>query len=232
MSDRHDLLSAGVLACALLAMPGAAHASDRPVVVELFTSQGCSSCPPANANLAKLAQRKDVLALSYSVTYWDRLGWKDVFGKPEFTARQVEYEPGLGQNGPFTPQMVVNGRLSAVGQRLGEVEGLISSARGDEGPDVSISGGQVSIGVGSVPAGGADIWLVRYDPKTVEVLVSRGENRGRTLPHSHVVNELRRIGAWDGRAVKLLTPSGAGGLAVAVLVQGRNGGRILAAATQ
>lgn len=232
MIDRYDLLSAGVLACALLGLSGAAHASDRPVVVELFTSQGCSSCPPANANLAKLAQRKDVLALSYSVTYWDRLGWKDVFGKPEFTERQVEYEPGLGQNGPFTPQMVVNGRLSAVGQRIGEVEGLISSARGDEGPDLSISGDKISVGAGSAPAGGADVWLVRYDPKTVEVPVSRGENKGRTLPHSHVVHELRRIGSWDGQAVKLQTRSDAGGFAVAVLVQGRNGGRILAAATQ
>lgn len=218
-----------VCALSLVGLAGAAHASDQPVVVELFTSQGCSSCPPANANLVRLAQRKDVLALSYSVTYWDRLGWKDIFGKPEFTDRQTVYEPGLGQNGPFTPQMVVNGRLSAVGQRLGEVEGLIASAGADKGPDVSLAAAKVSIGAGKAPAGGADVWLVRFDPNTVDVPVSRGENSGRTLAHSHVVHDLRRLGAWDGSAVTLPVPPAAGGLSAAVLVQTRRGGPILAA---
>src|SRR6476659_2571372 len=80
-------------------------AGDKPLtVVELFTSQGCSSCPPANANLIELSKRPDVLALSFAVTYWDYLGWKDIFGKPEFTERQTVYEPALGESGPFTPQ--------------------------------------------------------------------------------------------------------------------------------
>src|SRR5262249_57419236 len=87
-----------------------AEAGTRPVVVELFTSQGCSSCPPANANLIELSKRSDVLALSFSVTYWDYLGWKDIFGKPEFTERQAVYEPALGERGSFTPQMVIDGR--------------------------------------------------------------------------------------------------------------------------
>jgi hypothetical protein len=89
-------------------------------VVELFTSQGCSSCPPANANLIKLSKRDDVLALSFAVTYWDYLGWKDSFGKREFTDRQAVYEPALGQSGSYTPQMVVNGRTTTVGNNLAE----------------------------------------------------------------------------------------------------------------
>jgi hypothetical protein len=207
-----------------------AFASEQPVVVELFTSQGCSSCPPANANLIRLAQRKDVLTLSYSVTYWDRLGWKDVFGKPEFTERQVVYEPPLGERGPFTPQMVVNGRLSAVGHRLDEVEGLIASASADKGPDISLTADKVRIGAGRAPAGGADVWLVRFDPNTVEVPVARGENGGRTLAHTHVVHDLRRLGAWDGSPVSLALTAGKGRLSSAVLVQARQGGPILAAA--
>lgn len=219
-----------VCVLSLFGLGAAARASDQPVVVELFTSQGCSSCPPANANLVRLAQRKDVLALSYSVTYWDRLGWKDVFGKPEFTERQAIYEPPLGQSGPFTPQMVVNGRLSAIGQRLREVEDLISQASADKGPDVSLGGSKVSIGAGRAPAGGADVWLVRFNPNTVEVPVARGENGGRTLAHTHVVHDLRRLGGWDGSAVTYPVSAAGRDLDTAVLVQARQGGPILAAA--
>ena len=231
MTIPRHIIQACACAFALLDLTAAAGAAERPVVVELFTSQGCSSCPPANANLIRLAQRKDVLALSFSVTYWDRLGWKDVFGKPEFTERQAVYEPALGQSGPFTPQMVVNGRLSTVGQRLGDVEGLIASASADKGPEISLTGGKVSISAGKAPSGGADVWLARYDPKTVAVPVARGENGGRTLPHANVVHELRRIGEWNGDAVTLPSPPDASGLKIAVLVQGRRGGPILAAAS-
>lgn len=232
MTGRRSIVLTAVGALSLFGLAGAARASDQPVVVELFTSQGCSSCPPANANLVRLAQRQDVLALSYSVTYWDRLGWKDVFGKPEYTDRQAVYEPGLGQSGPFTPQMVVNGRLSAVGQRIGEVEALIARASADEGPDVSLAGSKVSIGAGAAPAGGADVWLVRFDPKTVEVPVLRGENSGRTLAHAHVVHDLRKLGSWDGSAVTLPVPPAARDFSTAVLVQTRRGGPILAAGTR
>src|ERR1700755_3422252 len=100
-----------------LAPAPAAAATKSPIVVELFTSQGCSSCPPANANLIKLSKRSDVLALSFAVTYWDYLGWEDIFGKKEYTARQAAYEPKLGEDGPFTPQMVIEGKASTVGNR-------------------------------------------------------------------------------------------------------------------
>lgn len=208
------------------------HAAEKqPIVVELFTSQGCSSCPPANANLIELGRRRDVLALSYSVTYWDYLGWKDTFGKDEFTDRQATYEPALGERGPFTPQMVINGSVSTVGNRLSEVEGLVAQAHDDGGPQITLANGQATVGHGQAPSGGADVWLVHYDPNLVEVPVARGENGGHTLPHSHVVHDLTRAGDWDGNMVSLRLPAAARGMRTAVLVQARNGGPILAAAT-
>jgi hypothetical protein len=211
------------------ALPAQA-ASPSPVVVELFTSQGCSSCPPANANLIKLSQRKDVLALSFSVTYWDYLGWKDIFDRPEYTDRQVAYEAPLGQQGPFTPQMVINGRASSVGLALGEVEGLIASAKPLQGPKLMLTSSAVEIGAGEA-ASGADVWLVRYDPNIVDVPVGRGENTGRTLPHTHVVHSLLRLGEWHGAAQSFVLPGAAAGMRTAILVQSPNGGPILSAAT-
>src|SRR5262245_51564795 len=133
MESHKVMLAAG--AALLLASPtgsapvsAAPPADGQPTVVELFTSQGCSSCPPANANLAILSDRPGILALSFGVTYWDQLGWKDTFAKPEFTARQVTYEGPLNRDGPFTPQMVVDGRTDTVGNRLADVEGLIAAA--------------------------------------------------------------------------------------------------------
>ncbi|MGA0532802.1 DUF1223 domain-containing protein [Hansschlegelia sp. KR7-227] len=218
------------VALALLGVAQTAHAAEQPVVVELFTSQGCSSCPPANANLIRLAGRRNVLALSYSVTYWDRLGWKDVFGKAEFTQRQADYVPALGLRGPFTPHMVIDGRFSAVGQNLNEVEGLIAQSGGLAGPDVTIGAGKVFVSSGPAPQGGADVWLVRYDPHTVQVAVGRGENSGRTLPHTHVVHDLQRLGSWSGAATTLPIRAHADNLNIAILVQAPNGGPILAAA--
>jgi prepilin-type processing-associated H-X9-DG protein len=220
----------GLAALAGASAPSRA-AEKQPTVVELFTSQGSSSCPPANANLIELGKRKDVLALSYAVTYWDYLGWKDTFGKEEFTDRQVTYEPALGEQGPFTPQMVINGSVSTVGVRLPEVEGLLAQASHDGGPQVTLADGHVMVGSGQAPSGGADVWLVHYDPKLVEVPVARGENSGRTLPHSHVVRDLVRLGTWDGNAASLKIPAAANGMRTAVLVQAQNGGPILAAAT-
>src|SRR6195952_4974483 len=157
-----------LLAFGPAALPTMGQAADKaPVVVELFPSQGCSSCPPANANLIELSKRSDVLPLSFAVTYWDYLGWKDSFDKPEYTDRQVAYEPPLGKSGPYTPQMVINGATTAVGNNLAEVQGLIDAARPLQGPSVTLSADAVSIGAGTAPAGAADVWLVRYDPNLV-----------------------------------------------------------------
>ncbi|MDQ0473000.1 DUF1223 domain-containing protein [Labrys wisconsinensis] len=215
---------------AMLAGTAAAADPRRPTVVELFTSQGCSSCPPANANLARLSRRPDVLALSFGVTYWDRLGWKDVFARPEYTARQQAYEPPLGHDGPFTPQIVVDGRADVVGNELGPLEAAIGASRRGDGPQVALDAGTVRIGAGRAPAGGADIWLVRYDPHVVEVAVRAGENSGRTLPHKNVVHALTRLGTWRGEALSLPLRA-AGDLSTAVLVQAPNGGQILGAVT-
>ncbi|MDX8501056.1 DUF1223 domain-containing protein [Mesorhizobium sp. VK4C] len=221
----------GRLAGAALIALAAGTASAQPLtVVELFTSQGCSSCPPANANLIKVKDQPGVLALSFNVTYWDYLGWKDIFGRPEFTQRQVNYEPPLGHDGPFTPQVVVNGSHDAVGAAPGEIQSLINKGGRTQGPELSLGNGKVSIGAGTAPGGGADIWLVRYDKGVVEVPVSRGENTGRTLPHANVVHSLQRLGRWSGKAATLPLPAAGGGLSTAVLVQAPGGGPILAAA--
>lgn len=208
-------------------------ASAQPTVVELFTSQGCSSCPPANANLAELSGRPGILALSFGVTYWNRLGWADTFSKAEYTERQVAYESPLGEISAFTPQIVINGRVSTVGARAAELQRLVDDARERplSGPSVSLTSRSVTVGAGTAPTSGTDVWLVRYDPRTVEVAVKRGENGGRTLPHKNVVHALNRLGQWGGTSVTFDIPPIAGNLKTAILVQQAQGGPILSAAS-
>lgn len=215
------------------AAPGSAWAADaaHPVVVELFQSQGCSSCPPANANLLKVVDRPDVLALSFGVTYWDQLGWKDTFASPKFTARQWDYAKGFRHDQVFTPQVIVNGRKDGVGADPREFAQLIAEGeRGPKGPSVAIAAGEVAVGAGEArPA--ADVWLVRYDPRLVQVPIRRGENGGKTLPHRNVVKELVRLGGWSGPAARFALPKPADpALKTAILIQSPRGGPILAAA--
>lgn len=227
MTIRPLLLAMAVLAPAGALAADAAH----PTVVELFQSQGCSSCPPANANLMAVAGRADILALSFGVTYWDQLGWKDTFAQPAFTARQWDYAHGLGHPNVFTPQLVVNGRRDGVGAEAGEFRTLIAAGdRGTSGPSLSIARGKVILGAGRAPPGGADVWLVRFDPRIEQVPVKRGENAGRTLPHRNVVRALVRLGGWTGAAETFTAPPGDPALESAILVQQRAGGPILAAA--
>ncbi len=219
-----------VAAFALATATGPAVAADalHPVVVELFQSQGCSSCPPANANVLAIAGRPDVLALSWQVTYWDYLGWRDTFGDRAFTARQYDYARTLGHDGVFTPQVVVNGRADTVGADAAALAGVIAQAdRGASGPALALNGGQVQVGAGQ---GSADVWLVRYDPRIVQVAVLRGENGGETLPHRNVVRQVQRLGRWTGQAASFaLPPIQTPGLQTAILVQSPRGGPILAA---
>jgi hypothetical protein len=179
-----------------------------------------------------VSERADVLALSFAVDYWDRLGWKDTFSKPAWTARQYAYAHAMGRDGVYTPQVVVNGRVEGDGLEPAELAGLMS--RGDRdagGPEVRFAAGAVSVGPGAAPAGGADVWLARYDPRTVEVAVRRGENAGRTLPHKDVVHEMTLLGHWRGAAETFPLPAGRDpALADAVLVQAAGAGPILAAA--
>jgi hypothetical protein len=212
-----------------LSSTGLARAAGPLTVVELFTSQGCSDCPPANDNVRALGDRPDVLTLSFGVTYWDQLGWKDTFAQPRFTQRQVDYERSLGHDGPFTPQVVVDGKAYGVGARKGEIEALMARETLAGGPTIRLQGGQVVLGAGRPPEKGADVWLVRYDPRVIQVPIQRGENGGRTLPHRNVVRELTRLGAWTGAPEQFALPAAAG-LSTAVLVQTAGVGPILAAA--
>jgi hypothetical protein len=202
------------------------------VVVELFQSQGCSSCPPANANLATVADKPGVIALNFSVTYWDDQHWKDTFAQPKFTARQWDYAHAFGRGNVFTPQVVVDGRRDGVGADPLDFARLVGSGSGDgPGPSVSLAANAVSIGSGTKPSAVADVWLARYDPRILQVPVKGGENGGRTLPHKDIVRELVRIGGWSGAAEQLSLPAASEpGLVTAVLVQTPNGGPILAAA--
>lgn len=218
---------AGLFATVLANAAGAADAA-HPTVVELFQSQGCSSCPPANANVMALSDRPDLLTLSFGVTYWDQLGWKDTFASPAFTARQWDYARGLHHDGIGTPQVVVNGRADVVGQDRSQLEALIRQAdRGVSGPPISINGGAVTIGPGTKSG---DVLLVRYDPRVVQVPIRRGENGGKTLPHRNIVKSLTRLGGWSGRVQTYHLPPAAPGLKDAILVQAGPGGPILAAA--
>lgn len=204
--------------------------ADAPVVLELFQSQGCSSCPPANANVNALAQRPEILALSYGVTYWDRLGWKDSFARPEHTARQWDYARAAGRDHVATPQLVINGgRETVVGADRGEVERVAAAAGSPKnGPAISASARTVQIAAGSGKP--ATVWLVRYDPGVRQVSIGAGENGGRTLPHRNVVRELVKLGEWTGSAATFALPAAReAGLATAVLVQRGTGGPIIAA---
>jgi hypothetical protein len=222
---------AAMLGLAVLATPLPAYAGKAPVVVELFTSQGCSSCPPANANLIKLSHRPDILALSFSVTYWDYLGWKDTFDDPKYTNRQAAYEKPLGQDGPYTPQMVINGRTTVVGNDLSEISRAIAAVKPLAGPGIVLEAHKVFIDAGKPSGSGADVWLVQYDPNLVEVPVRRGENIGHTLPHINVVHSLVHLGTWTGKRRFFTIPTAKHGYKTAVLVQAFGGGPILAAAT-
>ena len=223
-------LAGPILSVLFASDPGYAADQAHPVVIELFQSQGCSSCPPANANVMAIADRPDVLALSFGVTYWDSLGWKDTFASPRFTARQWDYSHGLGHSNVFTPQVVVNGRRDGVGVDRKELASLIVAGdRGDAGPALSVRGGTIRIS--AAPHQTADVWLVRYDPRIVQVPIKRGENSGRTLPHKNIVRELTRVGQWTGLAETLTLPASSDAtLRSAILVQKPGGGPILAAA--
>jgi hypothetical protein len=221
----------GAAATAKTPAPVSGPAPDRthPVVVELFTSQGCSSCPPANALLAQLSNRPEVLALSFAVTYWDDLGWKDTFGSPQYTDRQSAYVKTLGGDGDYTPQIVVNGAADVVGSRRGAVESLIAKAGRPVGPNIQLTPSGASVAAGAWSGAPADVWLVRYDPRVIQVPVARGENGGRTLPHKNVVRALTHLGVWSGKPLAVSFGAAPAGLSTAVLVQ-RPGGQIVAAA--
>ena len=214
------------LLLAALAFPALAADRDHPAVVELYQSQGCSSCPPADLAVNSVADRPDVLALSFAVTYWDQLGWKDIFGDPAFTARQWDYARAGGRRNVATPQVIVNGRGAIVGNNRPDIDAAVARFdRGASGPTLAFDGKAVRVGAGK---GHATLWLVRYDPRTIPVAIRAGENGGRAIAHRNIVRQIVPIGQWTGRPLHVALPPARPGLASALLLQSGKGGPIVA----
>lgn len=228
------------LAALTLAMsPAASAAGKRPVVVELFTSQGCSSCPPADAILAHLADRKDVLAMTLPVTYWDMLGWRDTLASEGNTRRQKAYAVAMGRGGVYTPQMIVDGVNDVVGSREQQVDQAVTSRENDMTAipvELHLSHAELEIRIGTgdaVPNPNATIWLFHILGRAT-VAVGTGENGGHTLPYRDVVRDIKAVGIWKGQPISLDLPraemTNAPHDAIAVVVQQNGYGRILGAA--
>ena len=223
-----------VMALAMLALPlRSALAADaaHPTVVELFQSQGCSSCPPAAANVGAVSDRPTCSRFPLPSTTGIGSGGRTPSPRPPGRA-PIRLCPGVGRDGVYTPQVVVNGRVEGDALEPGALSGLMSRGdRGAGGPNVGFSGGAVTVGAGASPSGGADVWLARYIPRTVEVAIPRGENAGHTLPYKDVVREMILLGKWRGEAATFPLPGGGEpGLAEAAIVQGAGCGPVLAAA--
>ncbi len=230
------LVLTGVLAIAAMPLSAADSNSEPLTVVELFTSQGCSSCPPADKFLGELAQRPDLLALSVHVDYWDYIGWKDVFASPSNTQRQRRYARKLGLRYVYTPQMVIQGAFDSTGSDRAKVLRKIAKAKKLDRLAVKIShaGGGLRI---TVPAGDlrdrAVVWLAVFDSRH-EIEIKRGENSGQILRYHNVVRGMTRIGAWTGQPLDIVTKAAdmlaQGRDSCAVIVQSLKTGRILGAA--
>ena len=219
-------LASMLLAAAWLgagAAPAAA-ASDTPVVVELFTSEGCSSCPPADAYLGELAKEPGIVALAYHVDYWDYIGWKDPYALPQATERQRRYTAALGNRFLYTPEMVVDGGRDATGSDRDEVGALISAgAKNDKKLPLTLSeksGDDYAVNIpASALSSGATVWMAVF-ARERSTPVERGENGGRTLKEFNIVRELRSIGRYDGKRLSIpLEMKLARGEGCAILVQ-------------
>lgn len=217
----------------LLTTFGAALATDRPVVVELYTSQGCSSCPPADKILAELADREDVIALAFHVDYWDYIGWKDEFADPKHSQRQRNYARVKGARSVYTPQMIVDGADHVIGTKPMKLAEQIEAHRDRKTPvtmSLARDGDLVRIRAKSTSkfSGGATIRVATYLPEAT-VSIRRGENAGRTLSYHNVVRGLSEVSTWDGTGEFRASVKVSGGGPVVVLMQEGHHGPMLAA---
>jgi len=218
---------------ALLLATSGVEAQSRPTVVELYTSEGCSSCPPAEAQIGKLAKQEGIIALAFHVDYWDSLGWRDRFGLPEAVARQREYAHTLRLPSVYTPQLVIDGQHD----RVGGGDGI--GASGDNRPGVplaiSVRNSNVVVALGAQPQSGpCDVLLLSYLPEAISK-VTRGENAGHELHEFNIVRSVRKLGSWQGEGESFsvpLTAIAADATTVAVLVQQRDQGPIIGAASR
>ncbi|PQO23513.1 DUF1223 domain-containing protein [Rhodobacteraceae bacterium WD3A24] len=213
---------------------GATPSAARTVVVELFTSQGCSSCPPADDMLGHLAAREDVIALGLHVDYWDYIGWEDIFGQSAFSDRQKAYARAAGHQTVYTPQTVISGRGRVEGHQPMAVMDLIQQERAHP-PRVSVEVARASPGTVEIavqPLADLDgeyvLHLVRYIPRQ-DVDIERGENAGRTITYHNIVTRFEMLTRWDGQGPLSVEASAPGEEPVVVLVQREDHGAILAA---
>jgi hypothetical protein len=216
----------GVMIEGVASAPIALAAAGNPLVLELFTSQGCSSCPPADQYLGQLKrERPDLLVLDLHIDYWDSLGWKDPFSLPAATARQQAYDSLLGSE-VYTPQLVIGGSRQAVGSDQDAVAAAIAAAYQDRAalPPVAMGlsahGAEISVDV-AAGSGSGQLWLVGYDDRHTTA-IGRGENGGLTETEVDIVRSIRPIGAWSGDALHLEVGKPLG-QRVAVLLQRANG---------
>jgi hypothetical protein len=207
--SRRGLLAAGAgLGFSLLSRP--ASAADSPVVVELFSSQGCSSCPPADAFLAELRRLPHVLALTLHVDYWDYLGWKDTLATPEFSQRQYDYAKARGDMDVYTPQLIVNGERHFVGSARDKVLAAVEAARKTPMPiAVSLDRNDkeivVEVGAGE-GHGDATLWLMPIMP-VIKVKILKGEIAGHEIEYHNVVRKILPGGMWSGKASRFVLPT-------------------------
>lgn len=228
-------LIAACLSGAMIASAGLVWAEERPVLVELYTSQGCSACPPADEFMHDLIKRDDVIALALHVDYWDYIGWKDVFAQPAFTARQKAYAQTGGRRTVYTPQMIIAGQDHISGTQREDVailiqrhamrhSGVVLQAKRGEGGQMTITAKTDKAGSG--PLG---IYLVRYIPnETVEI--KRGENAGRRVTYVNVVTDWSEIGQWDMAAPLSLETRVEGDAPGVIVLQRGPSGPVMAAA--
>ena len=216
---------------ALVPMP--AVSAPVPVVIELFTSQGCSSCPPADALLGELARKPNIVALAYHVDYWDELGWKDRFAIPEATQRQRGYVRRLAKSGPFTPQAVISGDTSLVGSNRAQMQKAIAGDRDALAVELSKSESTLRIHLPERWTEAMDVQVISYLDRATSK-IGAGENAKRTLEYFHIVRSFQRLTTWDGKPRQLTMPLASlpkDATHVAVLLQRRGQGAIGGAAT-
>jgi hypothetical protein len=210
----HSLLrltgALGVYGAVAMAPP--AHADPR-AVVELFTSQGCSSCPPADKVLGELAKDPNVIALSLPIDYWDYLGWKDTLADARFTARQKAYSRSRGDRDVYTPQVIVNGSANVIGSDRAKIEGAIDATKKAEAVmsvpvSMSLSGKQINVSVAASNKNASrhgEVWICAVS-RAVPIAIGRGENRGREVTYHNVVRNLLKVGDWNGSAGSWIVP--------------------------
>lgn len=226
-------LTSFILAAGLVLAPPLL-AQDRPVVVELFTSQGCSSCPPADEILAELSKRDDVIALALHVDYWDYIGWKDRFGDPNHAARQRAYAAAAGRKSVYTPEMIVNGTTDVVGAKPMAVSQAIARHKNDPSQiDLTLLRSDETLQIAATAragtAGKYTVHMLRYTPAAT-TQIERGENAGHTFQYHNIAQNWTVLGDWDAAKPLSISTKITGELPVVVIIQHSGAGPIAAAA--